>query len=224
MRNKQSNRNRKRNNNKSKSIGSLKLYRNIIASKAVREINVAYPVYIYNTGVGSSVYTLASGSATYDVNILTNIIASTEFSKMASAYQTFKFSAVRLRIVPAYINTALIATLPELYVDLVPNLTTVGPSVATTSDNAMVCNLRSASNNGVSCTYGLPPILAGSSGYIVGGTSVWLPSNAYVASPELTLVLGSLLSPTLVTVAASNYVVATIDVYAIMEFATPSIQ
>lgn len=197
------------------------MHRQVCAAPARREINFSVPVYMNNISGSASNYSFGL-SALYELNILPSMIASAEFTKMASLYQIFKFTGVRLRITPSFINTSLIATLPELFIDCVPDLTTVSSLVAVQSDNATVINLRSTANAGKEVTYHLPPVLAGISGYIVGGTGVNLYTNSYVATPTLSLVLGSAVAPTLVTSTTVTYQVATIDVYCLCEFSAPS--
>jgi len=224
----------KRNNGrktKQPTRGLQKITRSItLASKMVnRQVNLQANVYaIYNFALSQFMYSFNSSatqaSPTLYYNIATNLVASTEFTQLTSAYNIFRFKGISIQPSNSLVNTNLLNDLPPVYfqVAMANSTTSIQSDMTAKADAAIENKLTSTMNTSASIYYSLPPVLVGPSSNVVGGSQAWCTSSGFTA-PSLYAILGYLNSPQFVSLAAGvSQRVCVLNVVCDVDFASPT--
>jgi len=87
------------------------------------------------------------------------------------------------------------------------------------SDSAVEVPLLNTSGVPTKLKYGMPAVMTGTNGYPIGGTGVYIASQAFSGTPNFTLNMGYLQVPTWTGTGNQSLIVASVDVYCVIEFA-----
>jgi hypothetical protein len=213
-----------RNNNAS--MFALQRY-SLVNNPVKKAINIQVPIFACNCSDGTLAYsffgTTSSGSLSRSVDLITNLIASREYTDLVRAFQFVRLPGYRIRFVPTSTGSdGRIVDMPAFY--LTPFVGNQATTVTTAaySDIAMECmpsNMARPNER----YYSLPPVAIGSSGYPIGGSQIYIQSTAFAANANLFLLLGYL-NTAQWTTGSSFAKVGVVDIVADVEFSAPFTQ
>lgn len=219
IRNKPRNKRKKNNNKKVRSALQSRLTKTIMDKPTVRAVNTSVRVFAVN-GQFYVGYSLSSSpsqvSPTFTFDIMSSLLASTEYVNLAKQYNFCKIRGVGVKITPSMGNNTDIASLPQIYVSVYgggQNGSYTALS-AFMSDNAVSFNPR-ATTNGLLTYYSLPGTIVGNQGYTIGGSNAWIATGSLTSSGVLNLLVGwnTNIAPQFISGAAySAYAIAMLDV------------
>lgn len=199
----------------------------LVNSPTKKAINFQVTVYACNCSDGTLAYsffgTTSSGALSRSVDIINNVISVREYTDMVKAYQFVRLSGYRIRFVPTSTGSdGRVIDLPAFYLAPFVGTQTTSVTTAAYSDIAMECmpsNMARPNER----YYSLPPLAIGSSGYPIGGSQVYIQSNAFATNANLFLLLGYL-NTAQWTVGSSFAKVGVVDIVADVEFSAPFTQ
>lgn len=229
------NKNRKKNNNRNRKQGGgynnrgmFALQRYTLVNNPIKKaINIQVPIFACNCSDGTLAYsffgTTSSGSLSRSVDIITNLIASREYTDLIKAFQFIRLPGYRVRFVPTSTGSdGRIVDMPAFYLAPFVGTQTTSTTTAAYSDIAMECmpsNMARPNER----YYSLPPLAIGSNGYAIGGSSVYIQASAFAANANLFLLLGYL-NTAQWTAGSSFAKIGVIDIVADVEFSAPFTQ
>jgi hypothetical protein len=216
-------RNKRGNNNNIRAIDRTV---SLMSQPVVRRVNTQLLCSaVQNIASGFTGYSFltnsSQSSSTFNVELLSLIYNTPEFLKMKENYNFFKINDIMLKVSPTsnFSSTALSAVSPVFY-----KLTAGGLPFDTTStayaDDAIEMN---NSGQPKSCIYSLPPFVMGGSGYVVGGSQLWVSTISPPTTAGLNLILGYIRAPFFTNTNATFEVIHAIDVSFNIQFACPNL-
>jgi hypothetical protein len=189
-----------------------------------KAVNVQVPVYanFYSDGsTGYSFYgTTTSSGAVIKYDFVNDAIASREFTDMAKDFQLIRVLGAKFRVVPTRTGTSntTIDLTPVFFMPLIGSQTPSSTTayISDQSMEVMINNLCAPKER----YYTYPSVLLGSSGYPIGGSSVFLQPSTLSASANVNLLLGFATGP---SSTSSNTIarIAVVDCILDVEFSAP---
>jgi hypothetical protein len=189
-----------------------------------KAINLQYSLYACNCSDGTIAYsffgTASSGSLSYKNDIINDMIASREYLDMAKAYALLRVLGFRIRVVPSGTGAdGRIFDTPSCFVAPFIGTQTISYTTAAYSDTSIEVML-SGMARAYERYYRIPPLLIGSSGYPVGGSTTYIATNQYATNANFYVIIGALSGPQFSTGSMFTKV-AVVDIYMDCEFSAP---
>lgn len=209
-------------------FGTARRTMSLVSPSIKKAINIYYTTFaVYNASASLGMYSFTSStgqvSPTLYQDILSDMLNSAEFTVLKGQYNLYKINSVTLKIASSTIMPTNLADAPPLFYDL-----TVGSNVSYTntmaakSDSSIEVKYNSTGDFRF-ITYVFPPHLTGISGYSIGGSGTWMPTNAAYSNGLLYLIQGYHSNPGFnSTVSSSSYKMANIDVMFDVDFGSAS--
>lgn len=201
----------------------------LVSCKLTKAINTYYIVYaVYNASASTPLYSFVGStgqiSPTLYQDILSDALNSAEFTVYKGQYNLYRITGVTLKISQCTVMPTQLADVPPLYFDLtVGSNVSYTTSMAAKSDSAIQVKANNNTGSSRIINYNFPPHLTGISGYTIGGTSSWMPTNAAYSNGLLYLILGYLSAPDFNSaVTSASYKLANVEVLFKIDFASPA--
>jgi len=192
-----------------------------------KQINLQFPIYAINVPTyGLAGYSFlgnnTQSSPTFNIELIGQMLSSPEYAKCIENYNFVQIRGASFRVNPAsnYSQSNLggispiflkigAGTLPNNYVS------------TAYADDAMEI---SASQQPALVNYVFPGVLHGGSGYLVGGSQLWMTNGSVSGNGVLNLLMGYLRSPFFENPASAYYTqVYSVDVFMDCVFACPNL-
>jgi len=203
--------------------------RSLVSAQTNRKINTQYTVYGVQNGVTNQSFYSLSGSTsqiapTLKEDLLADFLLSSEFQSLKSQFNFCKITSVSLVATGTLFQNSNVTDLPPLFVMVSGGFSgSFAANSVALSDSALEVKLSSANNYGICIKYKMPKVLIGVNGYPIGGSDVWIGTNALASTGAITAGIGYLNPPTWAAGASYNPVVCRIDVYWDVTFGGPTI-
>jgi hypothetical protein len=196
--------------------------------ECLRDINLQTQIFArYETNGTGATYSFSSSAAQLGIDIITQLIASSEFTDLQDQFAIYKIEGVRATLSSSMSPgvTAFQALPPAFFAMNYGHSGSVSVTNIAKSDTALEFKLNALGSQKQSLSVGLPPMLFGANGYPILGTSVWFSTFAPVAAGTLALLMGWLQVPTFASTASNqNIPVAVVDIHVKIRFAQPSLE
>jgi hypothetical protein len=161
------------------------------------------------------------------VDIITQLIASSEFTDLQDQFSIYKIEGVYATLSSSMSPgvTAFQALPPAFLTMNYGHSGSVSVTNVAKSDTALEFKLNALGSQKQTLSIGLPPMLFGANAYPIMGTNVWFSTFTPVAAGSLLLLLGWLQVPTFASTASNqNVPVAVVDIHVKIRFAQPALE